>query len=157
MRANRLCIWRRAAESTFQTEDHCICVRGFVIRLQRTQRETLKAAAGSLFGPNHDGQTGHADLFFFSSPYSFTHCPTQTCHTEHFKSAGNLQKEALLHFSTKPIHWPKKSTRVTSRSSLVVHGRPSAPFPLTSLFMTFWYFFLGLLHFSSLRSSKLLT
>lgn len=29
------------------------------------------------------------------------------------------------------------------RSSLVVPGRPLAPFPLNSLWMTFWYFFRG--------------
>lgn len=45
-------------------------------------------------------------FFFFCppQPYSFTHCPTQTRHAERFKSAGNLQKEALLRLSTKPIH-----------------------------------------------------
>lgn len=87
-------------------QDHCICVRGFVIWLQRTQRDTLKAAAGSLFGSNHDRQTCHADLFFFlSSPYSFSRCPTQThspmshwalqdCRESVERSSSSLQHKA---------------------------------------------------------------
>lgn len=90
MRANRICTWRSPAESTLQTEDHCICVRGFVIRLQGTQRDTLKAAAGSLFGSNHDRQTCHADLFFPPPPPTLSltvpRKHTGPCHTEHFRN-----------------------------------------------------------------------
>lgn len=146
MRANRICTWRSPAESTLQTEDHCICVRGFVIRLQRTQRDTLKAAAGSLFGSNHDRQTCHADLFFFPPPpppYSFTHCPTQTHRpVSHWalqesveRSSSSLQHKAYT--LTQKKHMGNVAVIIGCSWSTV--GSISSQLPL----MTFGYFFNG--------------
>lgn len=143
MRANRICTWRSPTESTLQTEDHCICVRGFVIGLQRTQRDTLKAAAGSLFGSNHDRQTCHADLFSSSSPDSFTHCPTQTHRpVSHWvlqesveRSSSSLQHKAYTLTQKKHM----RNAAVIIGCSWSTIGSISSQFSLT----TFWYFFNG--------------
>lgn len=94
-------------------QDHCICVRGFVIWLQRTQRDTLKAAAGSLFGSNHDRQTCRADLFFFVLPLLFqslSHTNTQSRVTLSTSGLQGIRRKKLFFTSAQSLYIdPKKA------------------------------------------------
>lgn len=107
------------ADRTLRTGVHCPSLRGFVIVALRTQRATLKAAAGSLLGPHHDRHrlvmlTPFSPPLSHSLSHTNTHSHATLC-TAHLNPVGCPQKLhyiaclCLIQYIALHFHTPNQS------------------------------------------------